>query len=129
MQGYSEEYELTNQYESQSNHKGEHVATQRFIVLAISFCKHLKTWVDIVLAQSLGGRTKKTYYDILQQYKICKVFNIFTFAFTWHNCCIQTLHLQNVYVEGTRLQLESNDIYIFTLCYNSTQILCSLNYN
>lgn len=39
----------TDKDESQSNTKGEDVASEGLVVLAVAFSKHAQAWVDVVL--------------------------------------------------------------------------------
>lgn len=43
----------TYQNERHCDHKGEQISTQGFIVFAVSLCKELQAFEDVVLAQSL----------------------------------------------------------------------------
>lgn len=47
----------TNEDEGQSDDEGQDVATQRLVVLAVTFGKVAQAWVDVVFTQSLERRT------------------------------------------------------------------------
>lgn len=55
----------TNENEGQGNAKGQDVAPQGLVVLAVALGKHAKTGVDVVFAQSLECITFFMYLHIL----------------------------------------------------------------
>lgn len=41
--------QLTNEDEGEADAEGQHIATERLVVLPITLCKHTKPWIDVVL--------------------------------------------------------------------------------
>lgn len=46
----------TNEDEGQADKEGQDITTERLVVLPITLCKHTKSWIDVVLTQSLESK-------------------------------------------------------------------------